>query len=476
MVKSRKNTIILTALSAVLMGLAGLLLLWLGTVGAEVYFVMPGGRITELEYGDEFRDDTSAYLRLPLIGISIPLGFDVEGETGEALGDYTFVYSAKFLGRRHVAERTVRLVDTKPPVIELYGENGSMATWQEGYEEEGYRAWDIHDGELTDCVQREISGGCIVYTVTDASGNTERVTRELDYGDTLPRIYLAGSETLELCPLPYYKEPGYAAMDALGNDYSSQIKIEGGFEPWKVGEYELLYSLESPAGDKLMARRTVNVSLPAAESAAAEGKVIYLSFDDGPGPYTDALLALLDAYDAKATFFVTGANPRYADCIGRAYSAGHSIGVHSYTHSYGRIYASEEGFFEDFSAIQELIYRQTGTYSAICRFPGGSSNTVSRFNPGIMSRLTASLDSMGYRYFDWDVNSRDAEGLRSSSAVAANIINGCAGKPCPIVLQHDIKAFSVEAVEQVLIWGRDNGYSFKALDMSSPLVHHGIAN
>ncbi|MBP3539366.1 MAG: peptidoglycan-N-acetylglucosamine deacetylase, partial [Oscillospiraceae bacterium] len=63
-----------------------------------------------------------------------------------------------------------------------------------------------------------------------------------------------------------------------------------------------------------------------------------------------------------------------------------------------------------------------------------------------------------------------------TETVADNIISGCTGKNSTIVLQHDIKGFSVDAVEQVLNWGIENGYSFKALDLTSPDMHHGIAN
>ena len=83
---------------------------------------------------------------------------------------------------------------------------------------------------------------------------------------------------------------------------------------------------------------------------------------------------------------------------------------------------------------------------------------------------------MSYRYFDWNVYSGDAGETTSTQKVADNIISGCGGKTCAVVLQHDIKGFSVAAVEQVLQWGMENGYSFKALDLSSPGMHHNIAN
>ena len=245
----------------------------------------------------------------------------------------------------------------------------------------------------------------------------------------------------------------------------------------RPGEYELIYSLSNADGDTVSAKRLVTVQgEPCPAQQTPEEKTIYLSFDDGPGPYTDMLLDILDAYGVKASFFVTGNGSRYNSCIKRAYEAGHSIGVHSYSHQYGYIYSSEENFFNDFNAIQQLIYEQTGSYSQLFRFPGGSSNTVSRFNYGVISRLSAQLEDMGYRYFDWNVNSRDAEGVSNSAAIAANIINGCAGKHCSVVLQHDIKLGSVYAVEEVIQWGLENGYSFKPLSLSSPCVHQPIAN
>ena len=218
----------------------------------------------------------------------------------------------------------------------------------------------------------------------------------------------------------------------------------------------------------------VPVELP--DVIQPDEKTIYLTFDDGPGPYTEALLDVLAAYDVKVTFFVTQEYPQYEDMIGRAYREGHTIAVHTASHDYYKIYASEQAYLDDFYAMQEVIYRQTGEYTQMFRFPGGSSNTVSNFNPGIMSRLTGMMNSMGYQYYDWHVDSGDAGGTRSKAGVVANVTNGCAERRTAVVLQHDVKDYSVDAVEQIIIWGRQNGYTFRALDLTSPTAHHGIAN
>ena len=83
---------------------------------------------------------------------------------------------------------------------------------------------------------------------------------------------------------------------------------------------------------------------------------------------------------------------------------------------------------------------------------------------------------MGYTYYDWNVSSGDAGETTQTDTVAQNIIDGCSVRRVSIVLQHDIKDFSINAVETVLKWGLANGYTFLALDRTSPDAHHSIAN
>ena len=240
---------------------------------------------------------------------------------------------------------------------------------------------------------------------------------------------------------------------------------------------EIRYILTSDFGDTVSAVRHVTVvpvGLP--ETVKPEGKVIYLSFDDGPGPYTAQLLDILKAYGVKATFFVTNQAPRYIDLIGRAYREGHSIGVHTSVHDYDLIYSSEEAYFKDFFAMEEIVYQQTGSYSRLFRFPGGSSNTVSRFNPGIMTRLTQAMNDMGYQYYDWNVVSGDAGGTNKTKQIIQNIKDGCTEHRVSMILQHDIKDYSVAAVEPVIKWGLENGYTFLPLQLDSPGMHHGLNN
>ena len=212
-----------------------------------------------------------------------------------------------------------------------------------------------------------------------------------------------------------------------------------------------------------------------AKLAAARG-VIYLTFDDGPGPYTAELLDVLKRYGVKATFFVTGAGDD--DLVAREYKEGHAVGLHTWSHDYAYIYGSVDNFMADLARVQERVKNVTGQETQLMRFPGGSSNTVSRRYDGrshIMSQLVGEVERRGYVYFDWNTDSGDAGGSRTTEAVIAQVTGGLKDGP-NVVLQHDTKGFSVAAVENIIKYGRDNGYMFAALDKDAFTAHHGVNN
>ena len=205
------------------------------------------------------------------------------------------------------------------------------------------------------------------------------------------------------------------------------------------------------------------------------GGVIYLTFDDGPGPETPRLLEILDKYDAKATFFVV--NTGLASTITQIADHGHALAMHTATHDFAKVYASEEAYFNDLHTIESVIERYAGEKPTLLRFPGGSSNTVSRtYNKGIMTRLTQMVEEQGYTYFDWNVDSNDAGSARTPEEVYFNVIRGCAKREESVVLMHDIHSYTIDAIEGILIWGTNHGYTFEALTPDSPTCHHGINN
>ena len=390
-------------------------------------------------------------------------------------------YLTDYLFREYRCTRKVHVVDRTPPVITLYSREGDEVNWLEGYREEGFHAEDNPDGYLAAFVSAERRGNAIFYTVTDRAGNTATAERRPNYTVGPPELRLLGAQSLTLpAGLDRYADPGCTAADTFGHDMTGRVEVQGEVLPWRAGTYDLVYSVTNGAGDTVRTLRRVTVeAVPLPEPVEPEGKTIYLTFDDGPGPYTDRLLDVLDRYGARATFFVTCDQPDYFRCIARAHAAGHTVGIHTASHVYQEIYSGEAAFFEDFRRVRDLILEQTGEYPVICRFPGGSSNTVSEFNPGIMTRLASDVTDLGIQYFDWDVYSGDAGGkgaTTESDRVFENVVSGIDGRRRAVVLQHDIKSFSVDAVEKIILWGQENGYTFRALDAASPPVHDDIAN
>ncbi len=459
---------------------------------------------------------------------------------------------------------TVNVVDTTPPEITLVSDPDHYTSPIASYEEEGYTAADLYDGDLTDQVVSEEKDGYVYYSVSDSSGNTAEEVREIIYKDTVPPVIeltdgaeinvqigtdftdpgytaaddcdgditdrvavegtvdghtegdytlhysvkdsydneftidrivhvkdtlppvitLTGNKSVYVPIGTTYSDPGYSAVDEKDGDVTANVTVSGSVNTSAAGTYTVTYSVTDQAGNTANETRTVYVYQKAESTGTNSAnppdpgsKVIYLTFDDGPGPYTQQLLDVLDKYNVKATFFVTNANPKYQSMIAEEARRGHTVGIHTYTHDYAKIYASDDAYIADMNSMNEVIRAQTGRYASIFRFPGGSSNAVSKkYNTGIMTRLTASLTAQGYQYYDWNVSSGDAGGTTSTAQVVSNVTSGCAKNNISVVLQHDVKSFSVNAVEEIIQWGLANGYTFRAIDSSTPVTHHSVNN
>lgn len=435
--------------------------------------VYPNGeQEVKLEFGENFREPGAQAELVGSVffreGLSVDAQITVEGSVDSSeLGDYPLDYSAKFLRWENDAGRIVRVVDTQPPEITLTTDPNHYTNPGYPYVEEGFLAVDEYDGDLTSSVTWEEKDGEVIYTVTDSSGNQTSVVRDILYRDTIPpEITLSGDLTVEMDMGTQYAEPGYSATDNGDGDITDKVTVSGNLDTSYPGTYVLTYTAVDQAGNEATAQRTVKV-VPA-------GKIIYLTFDDGPTSYTERLLEILGKYDVKATFFVI--NSEYIDLLPKIVEEGHSVGIHSVTHNYGQIYASDEAFFDDLLTMQDIIYEKTGVKTYLMRFPGGSSNTASNFTPGLMTRLTQSVQEAGFSYFDWNVDSFDAGGAGSSEAVYKNVISGAKRNDISIVLMHDTYAISVNAVERIILWGLENGYTFLPLDQSSPTAHHHVNN
>ena len=410
-------------------------------------------------------------------GLEVPATELVSGAVdGDKPGSYTVDYIVEWRTLKANASRMVVVRDCEPPQITLNTIEGYQTIRGQEYQEEGYSAWDNCDGDVTHLVVREEKDGVVSYSVSDQAGNQITVFREIVYCEPPePVLTLLGDETIYIDAGVGYTEPGYEAMDFVDGDLTHLVEITGTVDKYLAGTYQLTYSVTDSEGYCTELTRTVVVQAKGIpETIVPEGRVIYLTFDDGPSVYTLKLLKVLKEYGVKATFFVMHRD--LPDIMKQIVDEGHAIAIHSVTHKYKKIYASADAYFADLLGMQQKIYDATGVMTYLMRFPGGSSNTASSYNEGIMTYLTQAVEDNGFRYFDWNVDSKDAGGAKESEEVYKNVIGGCMRQNVSIVLQHDIHSYSVEAVERIIIWGLANGYQFLPLDMTSPMAHHGVNN
>ncbi len=293
------------------------------------------------------------------------------------------------------------------------------------------------------------------------------ISRTVEIIDTIkPKIELVGDSEINLKLNEKYNELNALASDNYDGDISDKINIIGSVDTSVVGVYKLIYEVYDSSNNKNEIERLVNVYKPVEVKPKNEDinkvGVIYLTFDDGPNEgTTNKILDILKSENVKATFFVTG----------------HAIALHTYSHNYASVYSSIDNYYADLNQISSRVYNTVGIRSKIIRFPGGSSNTISkRYTPNIMSYLVNDVVSKGYIYHDWNVDSNDAGGSNTASAVYLNVINNLSKNRINNVLLHDTHNHTVNALKDIITYAKNNGYTFLIIDENSPAIHHPVHN
>lgn len=394
------------------------------------------------------------------------------------IGEYKIIYEIKYLFMKKNIVRLVKVIDSENPKLTLKGEENTKVCPGKEYQEEGFEAVDNYDGDLKDKVKVEKTHDKWIYKVTDSSSNETILERKFTYiDDNMPVIELVGQNTIYITQGSQYKEPGYKASDKCDGDITNKVTISGKVNINVPGIYELTYMVVDGSNNKTEVKRKVIVQRRKIYTGGSG--TIYLTFDDGPlsGP-TDKILNVLKEEGVKATFFVTCKGPD--SLILREYREGHTIALHTATHNYAKIYASVDSYYNDLNQVSSRVKRITGLDSKIIRFPGGSSNTVSRrYQQGIMSFLTKDVLNRGYHYFDWNVDADDAVGCvksASPSCVYNNVTRRLSKNRSNIVLMHDVKPYTANALRDIIKYAKNNGYTFKKIDMSTPMVWEKVNN
>ncbi len=232
------------------------------------------------------------------------------------------------------------------------------------------------------------------------------------------------------------EHPEYRYEDISNNDYNEEVDEEI--------EEEIEKEMQESIKEEVKVIEGINETINNNIIKNDERKVVAITFDDGPGSYTDRLLDILKENNVKVTFFVLGKNVlKYPDVVKRAYDEGHEICIHGYSHKYYTdkdpntgeerglgIKGTREEIVTTYNILREIDVEP----QPYVRPPGGK----------VTDEIVQNID---YAFFKWSVDTRDWESRNKDKIkeiIYRDIENGS------IVLQHDIHECSVDATEEYL--------------------------
>ena len=387
------------------------------------------------------------------------------------LGTYKITYKVKRGLFKRSVTRKIIVKDIEKPKLDVSSDDLYICPGDDVVPEK-VNAKDNYDGDISKKVENIVDTDKITYRVKDSSGNVTEITRKIIYKDIeKPNVTLNGNDTLYLYIGDSFEDPGVTTEDNCDAKVSEKVKVESNVDTNTVGTYEVKYKVSDDAGNNNELIRKVVVS------EKNKNGTIYLTFDDGPNDgTTNVILDILKEEGVEATFFVTNKGPD--ELIKREYDEGHTVALHTASHDYSIVYASVDAYFNDLYSVQDRVKRITGEESKIIRFPGGSSNTISRrYCEGIMSTLTQEVQNRGFRYYDWNLSSGDAAGGRPTSTdIYNNVVNSLRKDRANMVLMHDIKTYTRDALRDIIRYGKENGYRFEKITMGTDMVTQRVNN
>lgn len=185
--------------------------------------------------------------------------------------------------------------------------------------------------------------------------------------------------------------------------------------------------------------------------------MVALTYDDGPGYYTNDLLDLLESYDAKATFFMIGEEVgKYPSAVLREYELGMEQGNHSWDHR-TLTHLSGDEIRDEFQKTNDAIESITGGRVELFRAPGGGINDDVFANSLGMYSILWTIDTL-----DWETKNAQ----QTYETVINNVSDG------DIILMHEIYEASYEASKEIIPKLQEMG--FKLVTVSEMAAAKGV--
>ena len=198
-------------------------------------------------------------------------------------------------------------------------------------------------------------------------------------------------------------------------------------------------------------------------------KIVYFTFDDGPSIITNSLLDTLKSCNVKATFFIVGKEiPGREKVLKRIHDEGHSIGLHTYSHNFKKIYKSEDIFIKEMLSSQEKIKEITGYSSPFIRFPGGSYKHLSE-------SMLEKIHENNLKVFDW--NSSLEDGVNPNLSVDDLVKNSkkCKANSCRVILLmhcNSNNTNTIKALPRIVKYYKSCGYEIRPITDLTPEYYY----
>lgn len=195
-------------------------------------------------------------------------------------------------------------------------------------------------------------------------------------------------------------------------------------------------------------------------------KVIYLTFDDGPSPFTLDILDSLNTFSMKATFFMLEPNMRmHQKELHAIIDNGHIPALHGVTHNVSKIYRSEKTVVAEMAQAQSTLIKLTGTGTELIRTPYGSA-------PYMKPSYKKAVEEAGFKLWDWTVDSEDWKYRNGEyvNKVIQQIENFKYSDRPIVILLHDRKS-TAEHLPKLLTYLKDNGYTTEVLNNGLTAFH-----
>ena len=266
----------------------------------EIELTIHGEDDVRIEYMQNYEDPgASAIYRsslLPFIQEEVDVKVASNTVNPKKTGHYSITYQAEHKNVTASKSRNVSVVDTTPPTITLTENPDSYTPFNHEYQEEGFAAKDIHDGDLSDKVIREVIDDEVIYTVKDSSGNKAIKKRKIRYDDRKgPELSFPDGTDLVLYKGTPFTD-SFTAVDDCDGDVTSKVTVEGSVNTDVCDTYTLTYTVSDSHNNTTVATRNITIrTRPINNPSTSDGpKTIYHLMMDLENLQEDCLISLTD--------------------------------------------------------------------------------------------------------------------------------------------------------------------------------------